>query len=278
VDVFKKSKLLNYNRELLTFNPNNHGHYYDGKRLLGVTTALSSISKGDGLVQWAVNQACDYARNNVPVYDNEPYELPHIRMDGADFETVLLGAKFAWKAAREEAASIGTQAHEWIEAHLKGLDPAWPENPQVANSCQAALDWIGSVHWETLDIERQIYIPELEVAGICDWYARIDGVLAVPDWKTSKSLHSTYAYQTAAYLRALEAEFGEKIPHRWLIRIDKETGVVEPRFLEESTIEPDYAAFESAVCIYRREAEIKKEWQNTKSGSWTSSLLPNTAT
>ena len=85
-------------------------------------------------------------------------------------------------------------------------------------------------------------------------------MLAVPDWKTSKSLHSTYAYQTAAYLRALENEFGEKIPHRWLVRIDKETGIVEPRLLPEETIEKDYRAFESAVHIYRREAEVKKEW------------------
>ncbi len=84
----------------------------------------------------------------------------------------------------------------------------------------------------------------------------------MPDWKTSKSLHSTYAYQTAAYLRALENEFGEKIPHRWLVRIDKETGIVEPRFLPEETIEKDYRAFESAVHIYRREAEVKKEWLN----------------
>lgn len=255
---------MNYDPSLLTFNPSNHGHYYDGKRLLGVTTALSSISKGDGLIQWAVNQACDYARANLTVFTNEPYEVPHLSIDVPDLELVLQGAKYAWKAARDEAASIGTLAHGWIEAYLKGEEPTWPEDPRVGNACQAALDWIRSVKWESIQIEHQIYIPELGVAGICDWYARIDGVLAVPDWKTSKSLHSSYAYQTAAYLRALEGEFGEKIPNRWLIRIDKETGSVEPRFLPEESIGQDYAAFESAVVIYKREAELKKEWSNTK--------------
>lgn len=255
---------MNYDRSLLTFNPANHGHYYDGKRLLGVTTALSSISKGDGLTQWAVNQACDYARTSLlePKEELEEGQFRFVRndLDEEQLNLVLMGAKYAWKARREEAAAIGTLAHDWVERYLKGEDPEWPENPFARKSAEAALQWIKSVKWETVAIEHQIYIPELEVAGICDWYARIDGVLAVPDWKTSNSLHGTYAYQTAAYLKALEAEFGEPIPNRWLIRIDKNTGEVEPRFLPESTLARDYRAFCSAVDLYRTEAEVKKEW------------------
>ena len=247
---------MTFDRTLLTFNPNNHGHYYDGKRLLGVTTALSSISKGDGLIQWASTCACEYARASWP----EALEGLRPGVTDEEFELILLGAKFAWKAKRDEAASIGTIAHDWVERYLKGEDPEWPENEYARRSCEAAVEWIRSVKWETVKVEHQIYIPELGVGGICDWYARIDGVLAVPDWKTSKSLHSSYAYQTAAYLRALEGEFGEPIPHRWLIRIDKETGAVEPRFLPQEDIEKDYDAFRSAVTIYRREAELKKLW------------------
>ena len=223
-----------------------------------MTTALSAISKGDGLLQWAVNQAIDYARTNLMNGGCEDEGLYQVAPE--DLELVLQGAKGAWKAKRDEAATIGTLAHNWVEGYLKGEDPAWPEDPHAARACEAALSWIKSVSWESIKIEHQIYIPELGVAGICDWYARINGVLAVPDWKTSKSLHSSYAYQTAAYLKALEGEFGEKIPHRWLIRIDKETGIVEPRFLPEEDIVADYAAFTSAVTIYRREAELKRAW------------------
>ena len=248
-----------YDRSLLTFDPKTHAHRYDGKRLLGVTTALSSISRGDGLVQWASNCACDYLRANLPGPEDYPL-LCTPEQYKEDTDIIYSGAKYAWKAVRDEAASIGTIAHDWVERYLKGEDPDWPENLNARRSSEAALEWFKSVKWETIAIEHQVYIPELGVAGICDWYARINGVLAVPDWKTSKSLHSTYAYQTAAYLRALEAEFGEKIPNRWLIRMDKETGIVEPRFLPEETIEKDYRAFESAVHIYRREQEVKKEW------------------
>lgn len=250
---------MKYDKSLLTFNPRNHGHYLEGKRLLGVTTALSAISKGDGLIQWAVNCACDYTRDNAPAI-----------LDGTDsasdqFQMMLTGAKYAWKQARQEAASIGSIAHNWIEAYLKGLDPDWPEHDGAKRSCEAALEWIRSVKWENIRVEHQICIPELQVAGICDWYVCVDGVLAVADWKTSKSLHSTYAYQTAAYLRALEDEFDVEIPNRWLIRIDKETGALEPRLLTRDTLERDYKAFESAVNIYRAEAEIKKEWLNLES-------------
>jgi hypothetical protein len=261
---------LNFDRSLLTFNPNNHGHYYDGKRLLGVTTALSAISKGDGLIQWAVNCAIDYARANLLTQEElEDGQFRMIReMDQEELSLILQGAKYAWKAQRDEAASIGTLAHEWIEAYLKGEDPEWPSDPHVGNSCQAALEWIKSVKWETIKIEYQIYLPELGVGGICDWYARINGVLAIPDWKTSKSLHSSYAYQTATYLKALEGEFDVEIPHRWLIRIDKETGSVEPKFLPQEDIAADYSAFRSAVDIYRREAELKKVWQKHESGLW----------
>jgi hypothetical protein len=264
---------LQLDRSLLTFNPKTHRHYYAGKSLIGVTTALSSVSKGDGLIQWAVNQACDYARANLLVpdllgdvagYENAKYLREG---DEEDLNIILSGAKYAWKAARSQAASIGTQAHNWIEAYLKGEDPPWPEIEEVKRACEAALEWIKSVKWETIKIEHQICIPELGVGGICDWYARINGVLAVPDWKTSNSLYGTYAYQTAAYLKALEAEFGSKIPHRWLIRIDKNTGSVEPRLLPEDTIEDDYAAFVAAVTLYRREAILKTQWQNIEIGA-----------
>lgn len=254
---------MNFDRSLLTFDPP-HIHKYDGKRLLGVTTALSAISKGDGLLYWASNCACDYAREQI-LQETDVDENGTFRWGKSlreeELNTILLGAKFAWREKRDEAAAIGTIAHNWIEAYLKGYDPDWPADMYARRSCEAAVEWIKSVKWKTLFVERQIYIPELEVAGICDWVAEIDGVLSLPDWKTSKSLHSTYAYQTAAYLRALENELGLKIPNRYLVRIDKETGVLDaPRVLTEDTIEADYKAFESAVNIYRREAAIKKEW------------------
>jgi hypothetical protein len=251
---------LKYNPDLLLFNPRNHSYTYDGKRLLGVTTALSSISKGDGLLQWASNCACEYLRANIPGQEDYPI-LATKEQYNEDLDLIYAGAKYAWKTKRDKAASIGTIAHDWVERYLKGEDPDWPEEPHARSSAEAALGWIKSVKWKNILVETQLYLPELQVAGTADWCASINGELAVCDWKTSKSLHSTYAYQTAAYLKGLEDVLGKKIPNRWLVRIDKETGEVEPRLLTEDTIEKDYKAFEAAVTLYRRENEVKKEWQ-----------------
>lgn len=177
-----------------------------------------------------------------------------------DVTTILLGAKRQWKVKKEEAASIGTQAHAWIEEYLKGNNPEWPEHPNVRNSCEAAVKWITTHNWKTKAIEKQVYLPELGVAGICDWWAEIDGVLCVPDWKTSKSLHTSYHYQTAAYATAIEREMGEETRTRWLLRIDKETGEFEDRKLGPESLEADYATFINAVQIYRREQELTKQY------------------
>ncbi len=253
---------MKYDKSLLVFNPRNHSYTYDGERLLGVTTALSVVSKGDAITQWAANQTLEYLKANLPGPEDYPLLVTSDQYK-ADMELLYLGAKYAWKARRDEAASIGTRTHAWIESYLKGQNPDWPEDPNVRNAAKAALGWIKSVKWETVATEQMIYIPELKVAGTCDWLARINGVLSLVDWKTSKSLHSTYAYQLAAYLHALEEELGEEIRDRWLLRIDKETGIADtPLLLSRESLEADYQAFESAVHLYRRESAIKKEWLN----------------
>lgn len=215
---------------------------------MGVTTVLNVVSKGDGLLQWAANQAILYAQQHL-----------HGELTTEEVEMILRGAKFHWRTVKQEAADIGTQAHNWIESYLKGENPAWPEHPQVRNSCEAAVKWIEQHKWKTLAIESQQYLPMLGVAGICDWWAEIDGEMCVPDWKTSKSLYSTYRYQTAAYAKAIEDETGVKSRTRWLLRIDKETGEFEDVRIPASDMAADFNAFKAAVRLYKREQELKKK-------------------
>lgn len=238
---------MKFDRSLLTFNPKNHGHYYDGRRLTSVTTVLGIVSKGDAIPQWAVNQAIEYIRENLKG-----------ELTSEDVDLILHGAKLRWRSVRQEAADIGTQAHNWIERYLKGENPEWPEHPNVRNSCEAAVKWIEQHHWITRAIEQQLYLPDLGVAGICDWWAEIDGELCVPDWKTSKALYGTYRYQTAAYAKAIEEEYGIKSRTRWLLRIDKETGEFEDLRIPKSEFAADYRAFKAAVQLYKREQEVSK--------------------
>lgn len=239
-----------FDRSLLTFDPIKHRHFYDGRQLYGVTTVLGIISKGDGLIQWGVNQAVDYINSQLQ-NGLEGYSLD-------DVQTILSGAKYAWRGARQEAADIGTMAHNWIEGHLKGSQDDFPEHPQARNSCEAAVKWLEQHKWKTIDVEKQVCLPSLNIGGICDWWAYIDGVPAVPDWKTSKGIYSSYRYQTAVYAKAIEAETGERVRERWILRIDKNTGEFEDLHLPASELAADFKAFKNAAELYHREQELKK--------------------
>lgn len=206
------------------------------------------ISKGDAITQWAVNQSIEHLSSALQG-----------ELSSEDVQAILLGAKYAWKAKRDEAADIGTQAHNWIESFLKGENPEWPENPHVRNSCEAAVKWIESHHWETVEIEKQIYHPGYGYAGILDWWVLIDGVPSIPDWKTSKYIYSSYRYQTAAYLKAVELETGERIQDRWILRIDKNTGEFEDLRLPRKDLAKDFRCFNAALELYKRDKQLKEE-------------------
>lgn len=238
---------LKFDRSLLTFDPGRHRHLYDGKQLIGVTTALGIISKGDALVQWGVNQAIEHIAAQL-----------HGDLSDEQVQAIFLGAKYAWRQKRDEAADIGSQAHNWIERYLRGDNPDWPDNPQVRNSCEAAVRWTEQHRWQTVEIEKQIYHPDYGYAGILDWWAIVDGVPSIPDWKTSKSIYTSYRYQTAAYLKAIEHETGERIQNRWILRIDKNTGEFEDQMLPRKDLPSDFKAFKAALDLYKREQELKK--------------------
>jgi hypothetical protein len=238
---------VGFDRTLLTFDAKRHRHLYDGQPLIGVTTALGIISKGDGLIQWGVNQAIEHISNQLQG-----------ELSPTDVHLLLHEAKSAWRFKRDEAAAIGSQAHGWVEAYLRGEEPSWPEQTPVRNSCEAAVRWLDNHHWQTIEVEKQIYSPKYGYAGILDWWAIIDGIPSVPDWKTSKGIYTSYRYQTAAYVKALEEETGEKVKHRWILRIDKTTGEFEDLLLPNSELATDFRAFKNALELYKREQELKK--------------------
>lgn len=228
-------------------------YFYNGEHVPGVTTILGVISKGDAITQWAVNQTVDFL---IPRLQGE--------LSTDDVDELLQDSRYAWKVKKQEAADIGTIAHNWIEDHLRGKQQELPEHPKARNSVEAALKWLETNRWETIAIEDVVFSPTHFYAGKMDWKARVNGVLAVPDWKTSKHIYSSYRYQTAAYVKAIEEITGEYIPDRWLLRIDKETGEFEDLQLTRDTLEEDFATFLGALQIYRREAELRREHGRAK--------------
>jgi hypothetical protein len=205
------------------------------------------VGKGDAIVQWAVNQSIEYL---TPRLQGE--------LSDKEVEQVLKDSKYAWKATRDEAATIGSVTHDWLENHLKGIELPLPDNENACNSIRAALNWLASIDYKAQHVEEILYSPTHGYCGKMDWLGPINGVMSLPDWKTSKSLHDTYRYQTAAYVMAWEEKTGDRIEDRWLIRIDKETGEIEPLHMTRESLEADFNAFLAALTLYRRQAQLRK--------------------
>ena len=197
---------------------------------------------------WAINQTVGFLQENLKG-----------EISSEDLNNLLLASKHAHRIKKEEAADIGTLAHQWIEQHLRGNTLELPANEAARNSCCAALDWLGTHHHESVAIEQRVYSKRHNFAGTVDYISNVDGALALVDWKTSSGIYPEYFLQTSAYVGAWEEETGQKIPGRWLIRIDKTTGAFEAKFSPRSEQRQDYRAFIAALQLYTRHKELEKK-------------------
>lgn len=260
------SHYLYNERVSLVFNPKSHRYKVsvDGRApefCKSVTTVLSSISKGDGLIQWAVNESIEAAKLSLP-------ESP-LEYDQRDSCYQLDECKKAWKAKRTEAGNVGTQAHDWIETYIQGwVTEVLPNpvehvkhvqefsepiggDPRIQSCCEAALKWLGERKVVPLCTERFIYSIKHNYVGTLDMLALVDGRLSLVDWKSSNAIYDDYFLQTAAYAKAYMEETGERVKDRYIVRLGKVDGdfeVVPPK----TSMKEDFKAFLAAKTLSER--------------------------
>lgn len=211
----------------LTFNPRNHRYYWDGSPVPSVTTIINRLGKGDALIQWAANCAVDHIRDNIGADMRVP--LPML------FEQ----ARKAHTAKKDAAADIGTRVHEYAKLALQGKSPPEPDaalDGPAYRAIEAFWQWVEQHKIEPLAVERRVMSKEHLYAGTTDFYGRINGLLAVLDFKTGKGVYDEAWWQTSAYSMALLEEAGLWIdgkagatgssfwPVRWVVHLNKETG------------------------------------------------------
>lgn len=248
----------------LRFEPAEHAYFVqeDGerRRAPSVTQILGVISKR-ALVQWAANCAADSVR--------EAWK-PGESYDEIQIGEILQKARFAHREVSGRAKDIGSLVHKWIEDYLsshpvsEGI-PILPVNPETRRACLAAVEWMQRVNFSPVLTESRIYSRQWGYAGTQDSagaLARVGEELAVVDWKSSKAVYAEYRLQLAAYAKAHAEMTGEEIRERWVVRLDKETGEVEPVRLEPETLEKDFLAFLGALALWRRLDEIEFDSRN----------------
>lgn len=172
------------------------GYWLEGERLPSVTTILSRFKESGALMHWAWE--CGKR--------------------GEDYREV-----------RDKAASIGTIAHEMVEAHIRkkpcdlsSYDPELIEKAQKPFG--AFLEWAGSTHLTPTETEVSLISRTYRFGGTLDAML-VNGKLALGDWKTSNGVYGDYLMQLAAYGQLWSENRSEAITGGFhLIRFDKEHG------------------------------------------------------
>lgn len=98
---------------MYSFKEQGHQHFWNGKRMTGVTTVLGIIAK-PALIGWASNMCADYILANGKIKDED-----FILVSKQTIEE----ARKAHAKKKEAAGDIGTKIHEfinlWIMAEMK---------------------------------------------------------------------------------------------------------------------------------------------------------------
>lgn len=212
----------------------------DGVKPLSVTKVTGTVDKSNALIIWATRLMAKYLTENF--------------LGKLLTEDALVIALKEWRKAKDEAADVGSMAHDWIEQHIKGLKPAMPENPAVMNCVSAYLKWEGENKIKWLKNESLVYSKKHDYVGKFDAIAKIKGKTYLIDYKSSKGLYPEFYLQTAGYQLAYEEEFGKCIDGRILLHLGKEDGAFEHR--EIGDYEKDRDAFIGLLVTKKRLVEL----------------------
>lgn len=182
-----------------------------------------------------------------------------------------------WKSGKEsgqDAADIGTLCHAWVEAHLQGKQidlESLPEKGQ--NAVKAYLEWHKEHKIETIKTEQTFYNCKLNYAGTADWIGKLDGELAVGDWKTSSGIFFNYVIQGWAYALADEMQNSERLYRQIFIGRFGKDGVSEAPIYKRNEVPSIETARDVIIAcghIFKAQAEWDAKFPYIKKSKETS--------
>jgi PD-(D/E)XK nuclease superfamily len=227
----------------------------------------------------------------------------HCRLDGlragaALREWVKSAESSAARAAdvvRDEAARLGTQAHDVLDAAVQDeaaltvaalADEAGqgitmePRDPiasypfEVKNVLKGFRMWRQdtAAEFDLLRGETLVYSQEHGYGGELDALARHkpSGKLVILDWKTSNAIHNEYSLQLAAYAVAVEEITGEEVDSAWVVRFGKFKPSYEARRVAD--LDTSFANFKAALQLYTNHVgkQAPEHWSAVRSATQVS--------
>ena len=261
--MFDKQEFSLYNGEVvLTFAEKSHRYKVSdsGKKpehCPSVTTILNVLNK-PALVEWGVRCACDY------VYDNLKLLTAGDSFSVQDVFKIVEQARTAHDRTRQEAADIGTEAHDWLHAYwlsvIQRTDvPKMPESGPINNCVTAVRDWISQHKVRPLAVEVPQYSRKHKICGRSDFIGLVDDEPSVLDYKSTKFIYPEVALQMCPYGKMHEEELGLLPETRWAIRMDKITGEFEDRRYPPESFNDDWDTFLAVFKIYDRLKHLRRK-------------------
>jgi hypothetical protein len=165
-----------------------HLHTLDGKPLLGTSTVVKIIGKGDGLIKWAANCAAEYCEQNLSRLQ-----------DVAEWQMVIEEARTAHVRKRDGAAEKGTERHGLLEDFVRDTMNGVLSDRDY-RPIQPFIDWANLNVEKFLFTEANCYSEKMWVGGIADIGMLLkDGRRVVGDHKSGPRAYFDQFLQCAIY-------------------------------------------------------------------------------
>jgi len=216
-----------YNGKInIKFLEGNHSYYVDGKRVQSVSSIVNQL-ENPALTSWKLNCAGDYLNDllNKGIQINQS----HIEESKKYHETIS-----------NEAKEIGIKVHDYCEKFAISCinKQDLPEIPKdiddkIVSGINAFLEWYSNNNIEFLETEKIVYSKNLNYVGKFDLLCRINGILTLVDYKTSKGIYNNQEWQLCGYSIAYKEEFGNIPLQLLLLHFDKDSGQFTPHIVEE---------------------------------------------
>lgn len=267
-DIYQGRARVNFSPSRHTYAIKVWGHV--DKLWQPSVTGVLGLKAKPALTSWAAKKSLECVANKLGEFQAQYGELTSL--DPKDVHSWLAEAADNWND--ETATTIGHVAHAFAYEELRyraKLVSTKPTFPLVADavlmpeftpgmvdnvnsSARSVLQFFDEHHIEPLLMERPLWSPIDGFCGTPDFVGKIDGELAIADYKTSKRIYAEYWAQLAALQYMFQQEFpGQVIKRRWAINIPKDGGELQVEKRGLDTYGADLDMFMACWTLYNWE-------------------------
>jgi len=242
----------------LKFYDKAHRYKLDGEWVPGVTTILGVLNK-PGLTKWAASSVAEYVADNRDAVE-------HLYSAGRAPMVAML-KETPWQK-RDDAGARGTTFHDFAERIMRGEEVDVPD--EQVGLVESALAFMEDYKIDPVLIEACVGSREHRYAGKLDLIANSTIGQAIFDWKSSRRIYASTAFQNAAYAFAEFHSDGNGGEERPLPEVEASYGVhVRSDGYDLYPLAFGRDVYDEFLCI-RRAFDINKraegDWKQPGSG------------